>query len=38
MSKVIDVIGLDGVLIERAAAAATDAQILSGLEIRRSDG
>ena len=37
MRQIVDVVGLDGVLIMRAAAASADAQILRRLQKRRSD-
>ena len=38
MGQIVDAVGLNGVLIQRAAAASSDAQILRGLQKGRSNG
>src|ERR1700722_20923614 len=37
MRQVINVVGLNRILVERAAAASSDAQVLGSLESGRSD-
>ena len=37
MREVVDVVGLNRILVERAAPAASDAQILSGLQRPRAN-